>query len=85
MFRVTPRVLEGTRPLISSLYLPYSIIEGSKLLFRKQLFRTLLARYVLCWHPYLRLLCDYRILYDVRGLELFMESTISHSKVNLWS
>ena len=31
MFRVTPRVLEGTRPLISSLYLPYSIIEGSKL------------------------------------------------------
>ena len=31
MFRVTPRALEGTRPLISSLYLPYSIIEGSKL------------------------------------------------------
>ena len=31
MFRVTPRVLEGTRPLISSLYLPYSKIEGSKL------------------------------------------------------
>ena len=27
MFRVTPRVLEGTRPLISSLYLPYSIIK----------------------------------------------------------
>ena len=31
VFRVTPRVLEGTRPLISSLYLLYSIIEGSKL------------------------------------------------------
>ena len=31
MFRVTPGVLEGTRSLISSLYLPYSIIEGSKL------------------------------------------------------
>ena len=31
MFRVMPRVLEGTRPLISSLYLPYSIIEESKL------------------------------------------------------
>ena len=31
LFRVTPRVLGGTRPLISSLYLLYSIMEGSKL------------------------------------------------------
>ena len=62
MFRVAPRVLEGTRPLISSLYLPYSIIEGSKLaqaasgddrskdatVRSSRMFRMLLARYVLC-------------------------------------